>query len=227
MIRRCWGRCGWRSRAAAIVLAVSISLAVGGCGGGAHDELETSGTSPTTADPGPSQSSRNPVPPEPNSTAVPTESTTTLIEPSPPPTTAARVEPDSRPDGGEDPYYGNPNVRDGGLGSLCWSSWEVGRHFILYAVRGADLSRWASDFRASLELAAEEMSTVLAPPDVARFVDWLRSAIAEATRVVDDRRDAPPEATFEQAGEALAFEYAPEVRTYVQLADADASCARP
>lgn len=98
-------------------------------------------------------------------------------------------------------------MRDGGLGSLCWSQWEVGRHFILYAVPGADLSRWASDFRASLELAAEEMSSAVAPPDVARFVDWLRSAIAEATRVVDDRPDAAPEAVIEDAGEALAFEW--------------------
>ncbi len=211
-----------KPRCAAAAVALSVSLVFAGCSGTTQDELRTAGPPPTTADPDRTSEPSGPEVLEPDPT-TPSESSTTLVEPPASPTGPDAPIPVPEEDGA---LSRNPNVRDGGLGSLCWSRWEVSRHIILYAVPDADLSRWSSEFRASLEIASKEMTTVASPPEVAQFADWLRDSIAEAIDVLGEASDAAPQVAFDAVNKVLAFEYAPEARAYVDLAGSSEGCAR-
>jgi hypothetical protein len=161
--------------------------------------------------------------------AAPREPTTTSIvespgDASPPPT------PHPTTDFSE--FERNDNVKDGGLGSVCWARWEVSRHLLLMGSAFDDETAKADaaqEFEAVLPEVVDTLREVegnLTNP-LRGFAERLRGAAEQAARNMAAEQSG---ATKQQAAHrafSAEFEDYPGYTEYNESAEGDPDCIRP
>lgn len=124
----------------------------------------------------------------------------------------------------------NPNVRDGGLGSVCWARWEVQRHLLQMDVAFNDDARKAQAID-SLQTEFDDVNKALAASEtnvtaeLSQFVTTFRGAITQA------QREAPEQSAANAKRDAIARAFDWEsfrgLAEYGAAATQSANCVRP
>lgn len=124
----------------------------------------------------------------------------------------------------------NDNVRDGGLGSLCWARWEVNRQIRLGVSTvekpgGFDEAQGAVDtLKEELPNIHRDLGAIMSqlPQQVQPFAARLRSDVLAAQGEV--QREGGVEAALEALARQFDFDSYPQVEEYRRLAAEHGAC---
>jgi hypothetical protein len=188
------GRCRDRRRARNGVLAVALIVLAGAC---------SAGSSAKSTQP-------------PTSASIPSPSSFL------PPPDAATVTPNTQDV--DAALASNTNVRDGGLGSLCWARWEVARHLLRATVSPSDAALALRDLEGQLGEVKQEAQSEL-NLNLRGFADRLASDVDRARDVLT--RTAAPDDRIKELSAVFAFEQYPGAADYSTAASPNPHCTRP
>lgn len=214
-----------RVRNAVLVIATSSALLVGCSSGGGTTSVRAgqqsaSGQMPTTTAPSVNEDPVGTVLPIQDDPNVPVPST--IVEPprnsaGPPP--VPTIEP-------IEAQLVNDNVRDGGLGTLCWARWEINRQIRIGAssVDRAEAEGAIRTLREELPSIDDELGRVVSelPPELVPFVTRLRADIGAADSLL--RKDGNAEMLAKELANQFDFDSYPAVDQYRRLAAEHSAC---
>lgn len=218
-----------RSGPTALAGIAAMTVLLAGCGGGqsatsVRARQQPAGeVIPATTSP-PDEESRSTTPSTPSEDTLDTTSPTLPELPREAPTPPT---PDVEP---LDAQLANDNVRDGGLGSLCWARWEVNRQ-IRIGVSNVKMpeSREAADgavetMRSDLlpSLNAELGQVLTEVPELQQFVARFAADVAAAQKLVQDTPTT--QAAVDGLARQFDFDAYPQVEEYRKLASEHPSC---
>lgn len=127
----------------------------------------------------------------------------------------------------------NTNIRDGGLGSLCWARWEVSRHIVRAGVQedspvGLEAARLVIfQLRDQLPAVATELDRALGNVgiDLRPFVERFQAEVEAAQQPPAVEGDVREE--LKQLGTQFDFESYPAAAQYDELSQGHPGCLRP
>lgn len=124
----------------------------------------------------------------------------------------------------EDGELKNENVRDGGMGSLCWARWEIGRNLLRELKGSAEAHLAVAELTAQLPMieAAVDAAVAEVPGAVRPFAERLLADLPRADAVL--AQSLVPAETLRRLGEVFVFDSYPEAAEYVEIASG--TCAR-
>lgn len=128
-----------------------------------------------------------------------------------------------------DSQLANNNVRDGGLGSVCWARWEINRQVRIgvSSVEAPDGAAKAQDalnaLRQVLPTVEAELSRASVPEEVKSFVARLLADAANA-RVYVEQEQVLTAAAFEELPRQFDYDSYPQVESYRALASEHPAC---
>lgn len=127
----------------------------------------------------------------------------------------------------------NTNLRDGGLGSLCWARWEVSRHIVRASVQedspsGLEAASLAIDqLRDQLPAVATELERAMGtvPMGLTPFVEKFQAEVIAAQQPSPAAGGVREE--LEELGAQFDFEAYPAAVQYDELSQQHSGCLRP
>ncbi len=128
----------------------------------------------------------------------------------------------------------NNNVRDGGLGSVCWGRWEVNRQIRIgisnvetpegKAVASGAVETLRTELLPTLESELGQVMSKL-QPDVRAFITRFATDVALARELVTEQAQVQP--TLDALARQFDFDSYPDVEKYRELAASNPSCVHP
>lgn len=121
----------------------------------------------------------------------------------------------------------NDNVRDGGLGSLCWARWEINRQ-----LRIGTTSAELAEAQGAVTVLRDELPNIERELDAVReqlpdalypFLGRLQADVGVARGLLQSESGA--RAALEAVSQQFSFDSYPEVETYRELATEHPACA--
>ncbi len=127
----------------------------------------------------------------------------------------------------------NTNVRDGGLGSLCWARWEVARLIVEASIQEEspvgleEASRSLTELREQLPAIEAELDRVMnqVPVEVRPFVERFKNEVLTARQSAGS--DDGVEGELQELASQFDFESYPAALEYDELSRTHAGCLRP
>ncbi len=127
----------------------------------------------------------------------------------------------------------NTNIRDGGVGSLCWARWEVSRYLVRASVQEEsptgreEASRSIVELREQLPVVATELDRAMSqvPIEVRPFLEEFKDRVATAQQSPSAVGDV--EGELRELGKQFDFESYPGAVEYDERSRAHPGCLRP
>lgn len=127
----------------------------------------------------------------------------------------------------------NTNIRDGGLGSLCWARWEVSRHIVRASIQ-EDSPAGLEAARLAIVQLEDQLPAVVTELDRAmgNVAMELRPFLEKFQREVVSAQQAPlgegdVRGELEELGRRFDFESYPAALQYDELSQGHPGCLRP
>jgi hypothetical protein len=126
----------------------------------------------------------------------------------------------------------NNNVRDGGLGSLCWARWEVNRQILRLGSSNVEKPGGAEEGARVVATLRDELPTIEAElallrnrisPELRPFAIQLASDVSRARDLVQEHGDL--QLVLEALERQFVFDSYPQVDEYRMLAAEHPACA--